>query len=113
MAKFGMSFCVLGMAEEFSRDQIAFNALWPRTAIATAAVQNHLGGDATVKLSRLPTIMADAAYEIFKRSSAECSGNFFFDDEVMAEAGVTDLRHYQVDTSLEINQLIPDFFIDQ
>ena len=113
MAKFGMSFCVLGMAEEFSRDQIAFNALWPRTAIATAAVQNHLGGDATVKLSRLPTIMADAAYEIFKRSSAECSGNFFIDDEVMAEAGVTDLRHYQVDTSLEINQLIPDFFIDQ
>ena len=113
MAKFGMSFCVLGMAEEFSRDQIAFNALWPRTAIATAAVQNHLGGNATVKLSRLPTIMADAAYEIFKRSSAECSGNFFIDDEVMAEAGVTDLRHYQVDTSLEINQLIPDFFIDQ
>ena len=113
MAKFGMSFCVLGMAEEFSRDQIAFNALWPRTAIATAAVQNHLGGDATVKLSRLPTIMADAAYEIFKRPSAECSGNFFIDDEVMAEAGVTDLRHYQVDTSLEINQLIPDFFIDQ
>ena len=113
MAKFGMSFCVLGMAEEFSRDQIAFNALWPRTAIATAAVQNHLGGDATIKLSRLPTIMADAAYEIFKRPSAECSGNFFIDDEVMAEAGVTDLRHYQVDTSLEINQLIPDFFIDQ
>lgn len=112
MAKFGMSFCVLGMAEEFSRDEIAFNALWPRTAIATAAVQNHLGGDMTVKLSRLPTIMADAAYEIFKRPSAECSGNFFIDDEVMAEAGVTDLRHYQVDQSLEPNQLIPDFFID-
>lgn len=112
MAKFGMSFCVLGMAEEFSRDEIAFNALWPRTAIATAAVQNHLGGDTTVKLSRLPTIMADAAYEIFKRPSAECSGNFFIDDEVMAETGVTDLRHYQVDTSLEVNQLIPDFFID-
>lgn len=112
MAKFGMSFCVLGMAEEFRRDEIAFNALWPRTAIATAAVQNHLGGDMTVKLSRLPTIMADAAYEIFKRPSAECSGNFFIDDEVMAEAGVTDLRHYQVDQSLEPNQLIPDFFID-
>ncbi|MBA57408.1 MAG: short chain dehydrogenase [Pseudomonadales bacterium] len=112
MAKFGMSFCVLGMAEEFSRDEIAFNALWPRTAIATAAVQNHLGGDTTVKLSRLPTIMADAAYEIFKRPSAECTGNFFIDDEVMASAGVTDLRHYQVDQSLEVNQLIPDFFID-
>ncbi|MEE2730444.1 MAG: NAD(P)-dependent oxidoreductase [Pseudomonadota bacterium] len=112
MAKFGMSFCVLGMAEEFSRDQIAFNALWPRTAIATAAVQNHLGGDTTVKLSRLPTIMADAAYEIFKRPSGDCSGNFFIDDEVMAEAGITDLRQYQVDQSLEVNQLIPDFFID-
>lgn len=112
MAKFGMSFCVLGMAEEFSRDEIAFNALWPRTAIATAAVQNHLGGDTTVKLSRLPTIMADAAYEIFKRPSGECSGNFFIDDEVLASAGVTDLRHYQVDQSLEVNQLIPDFFID-
>lgn len=112
MAKFGMSFCVLGMAEEFSRDEIAFNALWPRTAIATAAVQNHLGGDTTVKLSRLPTIMADAAYEIFKRPSGECTGNFFIDDEVMASAGITDLRHYQVDQSLEVNQLIPDFFID-
>ncbi|MGB3620806.1 MAG: NAD(P)-dependent oxidoreductase [Ketobacter sp.] len=112
MAKFGMSFCVLGMAEEFSRDNIAFNALWPRTAIATAAVQNHLGGDATIKLSRTPAIMADAAYEIFKRPSAECSGNFFIDDEVLGEAGVTDLRQYQVDPSLDVNQLIPDFFID-
>ncbi len=112
MAKFGMSFCVLGMAEEFSRDEIAFNALWPRTAIATAAVQNHLGGDTTIKLSRLPTIMADAAYEIFKRPSGNCSGNFFIDDEVLTEAGVTDLRQYQVDQSLEVNQLIPDFFID-
>jgi citronellol/citronellal dehydrogenase len=112
MAKFGMSFCVLGMAEEFRRDNIAFNALWPRTAIATAAVQNHLGGDNTIKLSRLPAIMADAAYEIFKRPSDQCSGNFFIDDEVLAEAGVTDLKSYQVDPSLEINQLIPDFFID-
>lgn len=112
MAKFGMSFCVLGMAEEFRRDEIAFNALWPRTAIATAAVQNHLGGDSTIKLSRLPSIMADAAYEIFKRPSAECSGNFFIDDEVLSAAGVTDLKPYQVDPSLEINQLMPDFFID-
>ena len=113
MAKFGMSFCVLGMAEEYRNDKIAFNALWPRTAIATAAVQNHLGGDTTVKLSRLPTIMADAAYEIFSRPSAECTGNFFIDDEVLASAGVTDLRDYQVDKSLEPHQLIPDFFIDQ
>jgi len=112
MAKFGMSFCVLGMAEEFRRDEIAFNALWPRTAIATAAVQNHLGGDMVIKLSRLPAIMADAAYEIFKRPSAECSGNFFIDDEVLSAAGITDLRSYQVDQSLEPNQLAPDFFID-
>lgn len=112
MAKFGMSFCVLGMAEEFRNDNIAFNALWPRTAIATAAVQNHLGGDHTVRLSRLPQIMADAAYEIFRRNSRDCTGNFFIDDEVLAEAGVKDFRQYQVDTSLEPNQLIPDFFID-
>ncbi|MAR91344.1 MAG: short chain dehydrogenase [Pseudomonadales bacterium] len=112
MAKYGMSFCVLGMAEEFRRDQIAFNALWPRTAIATAAVQNHLGGDATIKLSRLPGIMADAAYEIFKRPSAQCSGHFFIDDEVLGEAGVTDLQQYQVDPSLAPEQLIPDFFLD-
>jgi len=65
-----------------------------------------------VKLSRKPQIMADAAYEIFKRSSRECSGNFFIDDEVLAQAGITDLRHYQVDESLEVNQLAPDFFID-
>ncbi len=112
MAKFGMSFCVLGMAEEFRLDGIAFNGLWPRTAIATAAVQNHLGGDMAVKLSRKPQIMADAAYEIFRRPSQECTGNFFIDDEVLAQAGITDLRHYQVDESLEANQLAPDFFID-
>lgn len=112
MAKFGMSFCVLGMAEEFKRDGIAFNALWPRTAIATAAVQNHLGGDMTVRLSRKPQIMADAAYEIFKRDSRECTGNFFIDDEVLVAAGITELRHYQVDESLELHQLVPDFFLD-
>lgn len=112
MAKFGMSFCVLGMAEEFKRDGIAFNALWPRTTIATAAIQNHLGGDMTMRLSRKPEIMADAAYEIFKRNSRECSGNFFIDDEVMTAAGVTDLRHYQVDESLQLHELAPDFFLD-
>lgn len=112
MAKFGMSFCVLGMSEEFKRDKIAFNALWPRTAIATAAVQNHLGGDMMIRLSRKPEIMADAAYEIFKRPSGDCTGHFFIDDEVLAAAGITDLKHYQVDPSLETNQLAPDFFID-
>ena len=113
MAKFGMSYCVLAMAEEFRGDKIAFNGLWPRTAIATAAVQNHLGGDSIIKLSRKPEIMADAAYEIFSRSSEQCTGNFFIDDEVTASIGIKDHSNYQVDPSLEAQQLIPDFFIDQ
>ncbi len=111
MAKFGMSMCVLGMAGEFKSDGIAFNALWPRTAIATAAVRNLLGGEMMAEKSRTPEIMADAAYEILIRDSKECTGNFFIDDEVMKEAGVTDLRKYQVDQSLEINELVPDFFV--
>jgi len=111
MAKFGMSMCVLGMAEEFKSDGIAFNALWPRTAIATAAVRNLLGGDMMAQKSRTPEIMADAAYEILTKDSKECTGNFFIDDDVMKEAGVTDLRKYQVDQSLEIKELVPDFFV--
>ena len=112
MAKYGMSFCVLAMAEEFRRDGIAFNALWPRTAIATAAVQNHLGGDMAMKHSRKPTIMADAAYYVLTKNSREFTGNFCIDDEVLKAAGITDLKHYQVDESLAENQLLPDFFID-
>ena len=108
MAKYGMSMCVLGMAEEFRRDGVAFNALWPRTAIATAAVKNLLGGDAAMKGSRSPDIMADAAYAIFNRPSRECTGNFFIDDEVMASEGVTDLSKYALDPNAK---LIPDFFI--
>jgi citronellol/citronellal dehydrogenase len=99
---------VLGMAEEFRRDGVAFNALWPRTAIATAAVKNLLGGDAAMKGSRSPDIMADAAYAIFNRPSRECTGNFFIDDEVMASEGVTDLSKYALDPNAK---LIPDFFI--
>lgn len=108
MAKFGMSMCVLGMAEEFRRDGVAFNALWPRTAIATAAVKNLLGGDAAMRGSRTPEIIADAAYEILNKPSRECTGNFFIDDEVLASAGITDLSQYAVDPSAP---LIPDFFI--
>ncbi|MCH8861382.1 MAG: NAD(P)-dependent oxidoreductase [Proteobacteria bacterium] len=108
MAKFGMSQCVLGMAGEFRRDGIAFNALWPRTAIATAAVQNLLGGDEMVRKSRKPEIMADAAHAIFLRDARDCTGNFFIDDEVLAAEGVSDLSGYAVDPSEE---LIPDFFI--
>ncbi len=108
MAKFGMSMCVLGMAQEFRKDGIAFNALWPRTAIATAAVRNLLGGEAAIRGSRKPEIMADAAYEIFGRPARECTGNFFIDDEVLAAAGKTDLSEYAIDPSAP---LLPDFFV--
>jgi citronellol/citronellal dehydrogenase len=108
MAKFGMSMCVLGMAGEFKKDGIAFNALWPRTAIATAAVKNLLGGDHAIRGSRKPEILADAAYEIFARPSRECTGNFFIDDEVLASVGKTDLSEYAVDPGAP---LLPDFFI--
>src|SRR5271170_2910646 len=94
MAKFGMSMCVLGMAEELRAQYIAVNALWPRTVIATAAVQNLLGGDEVIKGSRSPEIMADAAHVILTRSSKEATGNFYIDDEVLAAAGVKDLSKY-------------------
>ncbi len=107
MAKFGMSMCVLGMAGEF-KGQIAFNALWPRTTIATAAIQNLLGGPSAMKGSRKPEIMGDAAHIIFNRPAKETTGNFFIDDEVMKSAGITDLSGYAVDPSA---QLLPDFFV--
>jgi len=109
MAKFGMSMCVLGMAGEFREQGVAVNALWPRTAIATAAVKNLLGGDEMVKRSRTPEIMADAAHFILTQPSREFTGNFCIDDEVMEMAGVTDLTSYAVDASLD---LIPDFFVE-
>ncbi len=107
MAKFGMSMCVLGLAGEF-KGQIAFNALWPRTTIATAAIQNLLGGPSAMKGSRKPEIMGDAAHIIFNRPAKETTGNFFIDDEVMKSAGITDLSGYAVDPSA---QLLPDFFV--
>ena len=110
MAKYGMSMCVLGMAEEFA-GRVGVNALWPRTAIATAAVQNLLGGDAAMKGSRTVDIMADAAYVIFNRSSKDVknTGNFFIDDDVLKGEGVTDFSKYAVDPTAE---LVPDFFVD-
>jgi citronellol/citronellal dehydrogenase len=108
MAKFGMSMCVLGMAEELRGDGIAVNALWPRTVIATAAVQNLLGGDATVRRSRRPEIMADAAHVILTRPSREFTGQFCIDDEVLASAGVVDLSPYSFDPDAD---LLPDFFV--
>ncbi len=109
MAKFGMSMCVLGMAGEFREQGIAVNALWPRTTIATAAVQNLLGGDELARRSRKPEIMGDAAHVILTRSSREFTGNFCIDDEVLESAGVTDLSSYAVDPSVE---LAPEFFVD-
>jgi citronellol/citronellal dehydrogenase len=109
MAKYGMSLCVLGMAEEFRADGIAFNALWPRSTIATAAVRNLLGGGEMVRRSRTPEIMADAAHVILTRPSRDFTGNFCVDDEVLAAAGVTDLSAYAVDPTAE---LFPDFFVE-
>jgi citronellol/citronellal dehydrogenase len=108
MAKFGMSMCVLGMAGEFRAAGVAFNALWPRTVIATAAVQNLLGGDATIRGSRSPEIMADAAHVILTRPSRECTGNFFIDDDLLRSVGVSDLSRYQMVAGAD---LIPDFFV--
>jgi citronellol/citronellal dehydrogenase len=108
MSKYGMSMCVLGMAEEFKKDKIAVNALWPRTAIATAAVKNLLGGESAVKHSRKPEIVADAAYLIITEPSDQYTGNFFIDDEVLMEHGITDLSHYSV---VPGERLIPDFFL--
>jgi len=111
MAKFGMSMCVLGMHSEYKRFGIAFNALWPRTAIATAAVANHLGGEVMMAKSRTPEIMADAAYIIMNRDSKKFTGNFCIDDEILNSEGITDLIKYQVDQNLDISDLVPDFFI--
>jgi citronellol/citronellal dehydrogenase len=108
MAKYGMSMCVLGMAEEFKNDGIAVNALWPRTPIDTAAVRNLLGGRTTVKHSRKPEIVADAAYIILTTPSKECTGNFFIDDELLRANGVSDLKKYAVDPNAE---LYNDFFL--
>ncbi len=108
MAKFGMSMCVLGMAEELRKDGIAVNALWPRTVIATAAVQNLLGGDETVKRSRKPEIMADAAHAILVRKSREATGNFYVDEDVLREEGVTDFSDYAMTPGVEP---FPDYFL--
>jgi len=108
MAKFTMSMCVLGMAEELNADGIAVNGLWPRTAIATAAVKNVLGGEELMNISRKPEIMADAAYEIFIKDSKEFTGNFCIDDLVLHESGVKDFTKY---ADVSFDKLAPDFFV--
>ncbi|MDE0763611.1 MAG: NAD(P)-dependent oxidoreductase [Porticoccaceae bacterium] len=111
MAKFGMSMCVLGMSEEFRSAGIAFNALWPRTAIATAAVGNMVGGDPIVQRSRTVEIMADAAHVILTRNSREFSGNFCVDQEVLEAEGASDFSKYRFNPELAEKDLMPDFFI--
>ena len=111
MAKFGMSMCVLGMAEELKGQKIAVNALWPRTVIATAAVQNLLGGDATIRGSRKPDIMADAAYAVLTRKSTEFTGNFCVDETLLREAGTTDFSAYSMTPGIKDSELLPDYFL--
>lgn len=108
MTKYGMSMCVLGMAAEFEGKGISVNALWPQTTIATAAVAHLPGGDELMKRSRTTEIMADAAYEILKTTPGELNGQFFVDEDVLREAGVTDFEHYAVTPGAE---LFPDFFL--
>ena len=108
IAKYGMSLCVLGMAEELRDRGIAVNALWPRTVIATAAL-NLLGGDETARHGRTPEIVADAAVAILRREARGCTGNFFIDDDVLRAEGVTDLGRYAVEPG---QALMPDFFLD-
>ena len=108
MAKYGMSMCVLGMSEEY-KGQIGVNALWPRTLIATAAVQFALGGDEAIRRSRTIDIYADAAYIILTSCAKSTTGNFFIDDEVI---GPHQLSKYNVDPKIPIEELLPCGFID-
>jgi citronellol/citronellal dehydrogenase len=110
IAKYGMSMCTLGMAEEFRDDGIAFNSLWPRTIVATAAVQNLLGGDEAMARARRPEVVADAAYAVVNRPSRECTGNLFLAEDVLAEEGVTDLSRYSYGAADA--DLVPDLFVD-
>ncbi len=108
MAKYGMSLCVLGMSEELRDRGVAVNALWPRTVIATAAL-NLLGGDETARHGRTPEVVADAAHAILTRPARSCTGNFFIDEAVLRGEGVTDLGRYAVEPGQE---LLPDFFVE-
>jgi citronellol/citronellal dehydrogenase len=110
LSKFGMSLCVLGLAAEYRSAGIASNALWPRTTIATAAVEFALGGGPMLERSRKPEIMADAAYLIFNRRARECTGQFFIDDTLLYESGVRDFAAYGVAAA---GPLFADLFIDR
>jgi citronellol/citronellal dehydrogenase len=110
IAKYGMSMVTLGLSQELADAGIAANCLWPKTIIATAAVQNLLGGDQAMAKSRRPEIIADAAYEVFKRDARTNSGNFYIDEEVLTEAGITDFEQYGYGDS---GSLQLDLFLDE
>ncbi len=110
ISKYGMSMCVLGFAGELGGAGIGVNALWPRTAIATAAVRNLLGGEQAIARSRTPDIVADAAHAILTRDARQCNGNFFIDDDVLREEGVSDFERYRVAPG--DGELMKDFFLD-
>ena len=109
IAKYGMSMIVSGLAEELKPHKIAANALWPMTTVATAAVQNLLGGDFLMQMSRRPEIVADAAFHILRRPSTECTGNFFIDEDVLKQEGFNDFEKYAVNPS---QKLMKDIFLD-
>jgi len=109
MSKYGMSMVMLGMAEEFRADGIACNSLWPRTTVATAAVEFSLGGEEMLRSSRRPEIMADAAYAILNKPSRDYTGRFVLDDDVLAAEGVTDFASYRFDPE---RKLTVDIFVD-
>jgi citronellol/citronellal dehydrogenase len=104
-----MSVWVLGLSAEFAEQGVAFNALWPRTAVATAAVRNLLGGEKMIAASRRPEIMGDAAWAVLTRDSRTCTGGFLIDEEVLGEEGETDFDRYAVAPG---TPLISDFFLD-
>ena len=109
LTKYNMSMMAMGWAAELKKYNIASNALWPKTTIDTAAVRNLLGGEALAKMSRTPEILADAAFYIFSKSSAACSGNCFIDEEVFAAEGITDLNKYSV---VPGSTLYKDLFVE-
>ena len=109
IAKFGMSMCVLGWSSEYRDLPISVNALWPRTAIKTAAVQNHLGGDEIIARSRTDEIMADSAYVILTTRAGQINGKFLIDEDVLRAVGVRDFNKYQVDPSLPESELATEF----
>ena len=109
LTKYNMSMMAMGWAAEFKKNNIASNALWPKTTIDTAAVRNLLGGEALANMSRVPEILADAAFYIFSKTSAECTGNCFIDEDVLAAEGITDLDKYSVVPGAKLYR---DLFVD-